>query len=323
MTANPTPAPTPTPTGLHGPAAPLLVSTPADLRAATSALLDRARSRGGAGTGQPSLGLVPTMGGLHAGHAQLARAARDGNDVVVVSIFVNPLQFGDQADLDRYPRTLDEDLLLLGGCGVDVVFAPSVEDMYPGGEPLVRVSAGRMGEVLEGASRPGHFDGMLTVVAKLLNLGLPGTAADYRAYFGEKDAQQLALIRRMVLDLDVPVRIEGVPIVRDADGLALSSRNRFLGADERRAALVLSRVLHTLRERALDGRPLDLTAARVEIGAEDGVELDYLEVVDPSSFAPPAPAGEARGGTGPTLAVVAARVGSVRLIDNILLAGVA
>ncbi|MFJ6002084.1 pantoate--beta-alanine ligase [Arthrobacter sp. NPDC092385] len=286
-------------------------------------MLDRARSRRAGGAGQPSLGLVPTMGGLHAGHAELARVARNGNDVVVVSIFVNPLQFGDQGDLDRYPRTLDEDLRLLGGCGVDVVFAPSVEDMYPGGEPLVRVGAGRMGEVLEGASRPGHFDGMLTVVAKLLNLGLPGTAAHYRAYFGEKDAQQLALIRRMVLDLNVPVRIEGVPIVRDADGLALSSRNRFLGADERRAALVLSRVLRTLRERALDGRPLDLAAARAEIAGEDGVELDYLEVVDPSSFTPPAPAHEGRTGADPVLAVVAARVGTVRLIDNTFLPGVA
>lgn len=308
-----------TSTGTPRPATPLLVSTPADLRAATTALLDDARNRRGAGAGRPSLGLVPTMGGLHEGHATLARTAREADDVVVVSVFVNPLQFGDQADLDRYPRTLDADLRLLGGCGTDIVFAPSVEDMYPGGEPLVRVSAGRMGEVLEGASRPGHFDGMLTVVAKLLNLGLPGTGADYRAYFGEKDAQQLALIRRMVLDLNVPVRIEGVPIVRDADGLALSSRNRFLAADERRAALVLSRVLGTLRDGARDGVPPDLPAARAEILAERGVDLDYLEIVDPSSFAP---AGhDAR--TAPALAVVAARVGAVRLIDNAFLPPVA
>ncbi|WP_104181120.1 pantoate--beta-alanine ligase [Arthrobacter sp. B0490] len=302
-----------TPTGTPRPATPLLVSTPAALRAATTALLDDARSR--AQGGRPSLGLVPTMGGLHEGHATLARTAREATDVVVASIFVNPLQFGDPADLERYPRTLDDDLRLLGECGVDVVFAPSVQDMYPGGEPLVRLSAGRMGEVLEGASRPGHFDGMLTVVAKLLNLGLPGTEADYRAYFGEKDAQQLALVRRMVLDLDVPVRIEGVPIVRDADGLALSSRNRFLGAGERRAALVLPRVLETLRSRALTGAPLDLPAARAEVDAEEGVDLDYLEIVDPSSFAP---AGDgARPGR--PLAVVAARVGAVRLIDNAFL----
>ncbi len=307
-----------TSTGTPRPATPLLVSTPADLRAATTALLDGARTRHGAG--RPSLGLVPTMGGLHEGHATLARTAREASDVVVVSVFVNPLQFGDRADLDRYPRTLDDDLRLLGGCGTDIVFAPSVEDMYPGGEPLVRVSAGRMGEVLEGASRPGHFDGMLTVVAKLLNLGLPGTGADYRAYFGEKDAQQLALIRRMVLDLNVPVRIEGVPIVRDADGLALSSRNRFLAADERRAALVLSRVLGALRTRARDGAPLDLPAARAEITAEAGVDLDYLEIVDPSSFAP---AGHDGARPGPALAVVAARVGAVRLIDNAFLPPVA
>ncbi|WP_043442847.1 pantoate--beta-alanine ligase [Arthrobacter sp. L77] len=303
-----------TPTGPDSPALPLLVSTPADLRAATATLLDAAPSR--AADDPPSLGLVPTMGGLHAGHAALAGAARAANDVVVASVFVNPLQFGDQADLERYPRTLDEDLRLLGARGVDLVFAPAVEDMYPGGEPLVRVSAGPMGEVFEGASRPGHFDGMLTVVAKLLHLAQPATRARYRAYFGEKDAQQLALIRRMVLDLNLPVHIEGVPIVRDADGLALSSRNRFLAGDERAAALVLSRTLAALRDRAARGEPLDLAAARTQIAAEEGVDLDYLDVVDPASFAP-------AGGPGPerpaALAVVAARVGAVRLIDNILL----
>ncbi|WP_258058808.1 pantoate--beta-alanine ligase [Arthrobacter sp. B1805] len=305
-----------TSTGTDSPATPLLVSSAAKLRAATAELLERARDRRGSSDVPPSLGLVPTMGGLHEGHASLASTARRANDVVVVSIFVNPLQFGDQADLDRYPRTLDDDLRLLAACGVDVVFAPGVEEMYPGGEPLVRVSAGRMGEVLEGASRPGHFDGMLTVVAKLLNLGLPGTTADYRAYFGEKDAQQLALIRRMVLDLDVPVSIQGVPIVRDADGLALSSRNRFLEHDERSAALVLSRVLRGLHDRASRGEPLDLNSARADIAAEDLVDLDYLEVVDPSSFAVPGDDGERAG---QRLAVVAARVGAVRLIDNTLL----
>lgn len=317
-----------TDTGTHSPATPLLVSTPAELSAATAALLDGARSRHGAARGRPGLGLVPTMGGLHAGHAVLARTAREANDVVVVSIFVNPLQFGDQADLARYPRTLDDDLRLLGTCGVDVVFAPSVDDMYPGGEPLVRVSAGRMGEVLEGASRPGHFDGMLTVVAKLLNLGSPSTWAAYHAYFGEKDAQQLALIRRLVLDLNVPVRIHGVPIVRDSDGLALSSRNRFLSEDGRRAALVLSRALRALRERAESGKPLDVAAARAEITAERGIELDYLDVVDPMSFALTGDDTGDGAGDGAvrataqgdrTLAVVAARVGAVRLIDNTFL----
>ncbi|PPB48471.1 pantoate--beta-alanine ligase [Arthrobacter pityocampae] len=307
-----------------GPSLPLLVSTPADLREATAGLLGSARSRMAADD-RPSLALVPTMGGLHAGHAALAQAARTANDVVVASVFVNPLQFGDQADLDRYPRTLDEDLLLLGAQGVDVVFAPGVGDMYPGGEPLVRVSAGPMGEVLEGASRPGHFDGMLTVVAKLLNLAQPATRAAYRAYFGQKDAQQLALIRRMVVDLNMPVRIEGVPIVRDADGLALSSRNRFLAGHERSAALVLSRVLAALRDRAVRGEPLDLAAARSQVTAEEGVDLDYLDVVEPDTFSPIGepravePTGSAGAEPPAALAVVAARVGAVRLIDNSLL----
>ncbi|MHA7240706.1 pantoate--beta-alanine ligase [Arthrobacter sp. TMS1-12-1] len=302
------------PIGPASQASPLLVSTPAELRVATAALLDAARP--GVADERPSLGLVPTMGGLHAGHAALARAARAADDVVVASVFVNPLQFGDQADLARYPRTLDDDLRLLTECGVDILFAPSVEDMYPGGEPLVRVSAGLLGGLFEGASRPGHFDGMLTVVAKLLNLAQPATRAGYRAYFGEKDAQQLALIRRMVLDLNVPVRVEGVPIVRDADGLALSSRNRFLGEDERSAALVLSRTLAALRDRAARGEPLDLAAARAQITAVDGVDLDYLDVVDPATFAPAEDLGpEPRE----ALAVVAARVGAVRLIDNTFL----
>jgi pantoate--beta-alanine ligase len=314
-----------TPTGTSAPPIPLVVSTAAELRAATSSLLGRAASRRTAPGAPPSLGLVPTMGGLHEGHAALARTAHAQNTVVVASIFVNPLQFGDRADLERYPRTLDADLRLLAGCGVDVVFAPSVEDMYPGGDPLVRISAGRMGEVLEGASRPGHFDGMLTVVAKLLNLGLPGVTAEYRAYFGEKDAQQLALIRRMVLDLDIPVRIEGVPTVRDADGLALSSRNRFIRPEERRAALVLSRVLRELRGRAARGEPLDLAAARAEVAGEERVDLDYLDVVDPSSFTPVrsgAEGDERYDGAVRALAVIAARVGAVRLIDNTLLPAV-
>lgn len=307
-----------TSTGKNGRTTPLLVSTPADLRAATAALLERTSGPGNTDH-PPSLGLVPTMGGLHEGHAVLARTAREVNDVVVVSIFVNPLQFGDQADLDRYPRTLPEDLELLGGCGVDIVFAPSVDAMYPKGEPLVRLTAGRLGAVFEGAARPGHFDGMLTVVSKLLHLGMPSTNARYRAYFGEKDAQQLAIIRRMVLDLNIPVAIEGVAIVRDDDGLALSSRNRFLGAEERRGALVLSRVLHGLAEDVRSGCTPDLDAARAAVAAEAGVDLDYLEAVDPASFAPVA---EGALTAAPVLVVVAARVGAVRLIDNVLLPAV-
>ncbi|MEU8544011.1 pantoate--beta-alanine ligase [Streptomyces sp. NPDC048717] len=182
-----------------------------------------------------------TMGALHNGHATLIRAAREhvGPDgTVVVTVFVNPLQFGAGEDLDRYPRTLDADLTLARTAGADAVFAPAVDEVYPGGEPQVRITAGPMGERLEGASRPGHFDGVLTVVAKLLHLTRPDLA-----FFGQKDAQQLALIRRMVRDLNFPVEIVGVPTVREADGLALSSRNRYLSAPERRTALALSRAL--------------------------------------------------------------------------------
>ncbi|MYX75564.1 pantoate--beta-alanine ligase, partial [Streptomyces sp. SID3915] len=188
-----------------------------------------------------------TMGALHDGHATLIRAARKAvgpEGQVVVTVFVNPLQFGEAADLDRYPRTLDADLALAAGAGADAVFAPSVDEVYPGGDPQVRIVAGPMGERLEGASRPGHFDGMLTVVAKLLHLTRPDAA-----FFGQKDGQQLALVRRMVRDLNFGVDIVAVPTVRDPDGLALSSRNRFLSADERRTALALSRALFAARDR--------------------------------------------------------------------------
>lgn len=191
--------------------------------------------------------VVMTMGALHEGHATLVRTARErvgAAGTVVVTVFVNPLQFGAGEDLDRYPRTLDADLALAEAAGADVVFAPAVDEVYPGGEPQVRITAGPMGERLEGASRPGHFDGMLTVVAKLLHLTGPDLA-----FFGQKDAQQLALIRRMVRDLNFPVEIVGVPTVREPDGLALSSRNRYLSAEERRTALALSRALFAARDR--------------------------------------------------------------------------
>ncbi|MEU3339245.1 pantoate--beta-alanine ligase [Streptomyces sp. NPDC006668] len=191
--------------------------------------------------------VVMTMGALHEGHATLIRTAREiaGTDgEVVVTVFVNPLQFGKGEDLDRYPRTLDADVKLAGQSGADVVFAPAVDEVYPGGEPQVRISAGPMGERLEGASRPGHFDGMLTVVAKLLHLTRPDVAL-----YGQKDAQQLALIRRMVRDLNFGVEIVGVPTVREEDGLALSSRNRYLSPAERRTALALSRALFAGRDR--------------------------------------------------------------------------
>ncbi|MFJ5875891.1 pantoate--beta-alanine ligase [Streptomyces sp. NPDC093088] len=218
----------------HAPAA--LVPTAQDLR-------DAVARHGAPGRNA----VVMTMGALHEGHATLIRAARarvGADGFVVVTVFVNPLQFGAGEDLDRYPRTLDADLELAFDAGASVVFAPSADEVYPGGEPQVRITAGPMGERLEGASRPGHFDGMLTVVAKLLHLTAPDLAL-----FGQKDAQQLALIRRMVRDLNFPVEVVGVETVREDDGLALSSRNRYLSAGERRTALALSRALFAGRER--------------------------------------------------------------------------
>lgn len=301
-----------------------LVTTAADLRSESARLLIK---KPGA-----SQGLVPTMGALHEGHSQLARTAVEQNDVVVASIFVNPLQFGEAGDLDRYPRTLDADLALLEAEGVDLAFAPSVDEVYPGGEPLVRVTAGPLGEKWEGASRPGHFDGALTVVAKLLHYGFPGSGLPpsgafassaggglpaYRAYFGQKDAQQLALVRRMVSDLNFPVDIVGVPTVRSADGLALSSRNRFLSDGQREAALVLSRALRLLEDRANAHEPLDLESAQELVASQGLVELDYFEVVDPLTLEPLAENCRETPFRGEALAIIAARVGQVRLIDNV------
>ena len=290
------------------------MTTAARLRAESARLL---KEKGGT-----SQGLVPTMGALHEGHAELARTAVEQNDVVVVSIFVNPLQFGEAVDLERYPRTLDADLALLDAVGVDLVFAPDVDEVYPGGEPLVRISGGPMAGKWEGASRPGHFDGALTVVAKLLHYGMPGAAAGtelpaYRAYFGQKDAQQLALVQRMVADLNFPVEIIPVPIVRSADGLALSSRNRFLSAEEREAALVLSRALHLIEERANAHQPLDLESVQALVESQPLVELDYLDVVDPATLEPLAENCRDTPFRGEGLALIAAKVGPVRLIDNV------
>ena len=291
-----------------------LVTTAAQLRAASARLLAQKD-----GTSQ---GLVPTMGALHEGHAQLARTAVAQNDVVAATIFVNPLQFGEAADLERYPRTLDADLALLDAEGVDLAFAPGVEEVYPGGAPLVRITAGPLGEKWEGASRPGHFDGALTVVAKLLHYGIPGAGLPgggqpaYRAYFGQKDAQQLALVQRMVADLNFPVEIVPVPIVRSADGLALSSRNRFLSADQREAALVLSRALRLIEERANAHEPLDVESAPALVRSQPLVELDYFEVVDPRTLEPLAENCRDTPFRGEGLAIIAATVGPVRLIDN-------
>ncbi|UBI41110.1 pantoate--beta-alanine ligase [Streptomyces mobaraensis] len=260
--------------------------------------------------------VVMTMGALHEGHATLIREARrlagpDGQ--VVVTVFVNPLQFGPNEDLDRYPRTLDADVALAEAAGADAVFAPSVAEVYPGGEPEVRISAGPMGERLEGAHRPGHFDGVLTVVAKLLHLSRPDTAL-----FGQKDAQQLAMIRRMVRDLNFPVEIVGVPTVREADGLALSSRNRYLSAADRASALELSRALSAAAGAVDRGPSAVREAARAVLDdaatLEPPVVLDYLALIDPADFTE-VPAGF----TGEAVLAVAARVGTTRLIDNIVL----
>jgi pantoate--beta-alanine ligase len=292
-----------------------LVTTAGELRTESARLLT---SKQGS-----SQGLVPTMGALHEGHAQLARTAVEQNDVVVVSIFVNPLQFGDATDLDRYPRTLDADLELLEAEGVDLVFAPGVEEVYPNGEPMVRITSGKIAEKWEGASRPGHFDGALTVVAKLLHFGIPaacgndGAQPRYRAYFGQKDAQQLTLVQRMVADLNFPVEIVPVPTVRADDGLALSSRNRFLSGEEREAALVLSRALRLVEERAIAHQPLDLDSAVALVESQPLVKLDYFEVVDPGTLEPLAENCRETPFRGEGLAIIAARVGAVRLIDNV------
>lgn len=295
-----------------------VVRTKAELRSEIARLVDEHAGR--RGEGAASLGLVATMGALHNGHRMLAEAAVADNDVVVASVFVNPLQFGDPNDLARYPRTLDADAALLESVGVDLVFAPSVEEMYPGGDPLVRVTAGPLGEKWEGASRPGHFDGVLTVVSKLFHLASPGPVAGrptaFRAYFGQKDAQQLAIVRRMVKDLDFAVEVVGVPIVRAEDGLALSSRNQFLGEEDREAALVLSRALRLMDERASAHEPLVPDDAVALIESQPGVGLDYFEVVDPDTLEPLAFNCRETPFTGEALAIVAARVGDVRLIDN-------
>jgi pantoate--beta-alanine ligase len=243
------------------------------------------------------------MGALHAGHTALLDRVRAECDLLVTSIFVNPLQFGPGEDLARYPRTLDDDLELCAAHGVDLVFTPDVETVYPGGDPQVTVSPGPLGDELEGASRPGHFAGVLTVVAKLLNLVSPQLAA-----FGEKDYQQLVLIRRMVSDLCMPVEVVGVPTVRDQDGLATSSRNRYLSHEQRTTALALSHALQAGRSAGSQGPSEAVLAAGDVLVKEPDIELDYLALRAPDLG--PAPAeGEAR-------MLVAAKIGATRLIDN-------
>jgi pantoate--beta-alanine ligase len=273
---------------------PVVAHTRSELKAAREALSSR------------DVAVVMTMGALHDGHAQLIRAARQRHDHVVVTIFLNPLQFGPKEDLSRYPRTFDADLEICTTAGVDVIFAPTPDVVYPDGDPGVRVSAGPLGEVLEGASRPGHFDGVLTVVGKLLHL----TAAR-SAYFGQKDAQQLLLIRRMVRDIDFPVDVVSVPTVRESDGLAMSSRNMYLTASDRETALCLSRALRAGGEAAAYGPSAIRRAAREVLVEEPLALVDYLVLVHPQTLAdvPEWYRGEA-------LLAVAARVGTTRLIDN-------
>jgi pantoate--beta-alanine ligase len=278
-----------------------LVRAKAELREA----LAKARASGG------SIGLVPTMGYLHDGHLSLLRSAREECDTVVMSLFVNPAQFGPDEDLERYPRDEERDLRLAAESGVDIVYAPPVEEVYPDGFST-HVAVGGLTEVLCGdASRrgPEHFRGVTTVVAKLFNSVQPDIA-----YFGQKDAQQVAVIRRMARDLDFPVRIEALPTVREPDGLAMSSRNAYLEPADRERAAAISRALRLAAERArADSLEAGIAAARHEL-EEAGIEPEYLEARDARELEPVA---ELNGR--PVLVAVAARVGAARLIDNVLI----
>jgi pantoate--beta-alanine ligase len=257
--------------------------------------------------GDGDVAVVMTMGALHDGHATLIRTARRRAAHVVVTIFLNPLQFGPREDLSRYPRTFDADMEICTAAGVDLVFAPTPDVVYQDGDPGVRISAGPLGNVLEGQARPGHFDGMLTVVAKLLHLTRPDSA-----YFGQKDAQQLLLIRRMARDLDFPVEVVSVPTVREPDGLAMSSRNMYLTPSDREVALCLSRALRAGADAAAEGPSAIRRAARAVLVREPLALIDYLVLVHPATLedVPEWYRGEA-------LLAVAGRVGTTRLIDNL------
>ena len=260
-----------------------------------------------------SIGLVPTMGALHAGHLSLVRRARTQNDVVIASIFVNPLQFGPNEDLAKYPRSFDEDCAKLGAEGVEIVFAPSVEEMYPDGASTFVYVEG-LSEKLDGKSRPGHFKGVTTVVAKLFHI-IP---AD-QAYFGQKDAAQVAVLRKMVRDQNMDIDLVVCPIVREKDGLALSSRNAYLSESERNRALVLHRALMRVQMLADTGEAnaAKLAEAGREVIAEEPMaRLDYFEIVDPDTLEPVT---DVRKGA---LVAVAAWIGSTRLIDNLMVSGV-
>jgi len=276
--------------------------TISDMRAASRAVLHAGKR----------LGLVPTMGALHEGHLSLIRAAKSQCDAVAASIFVNPLQFGPNEDLAKYPRDFDRDCELLKKEGVDFLFAPSVEEMYPAGA-VTHVTVEGLSDKLCGKSRPGHFRGVTTVVSKLFHIVEPDVA-----FFGQKDAAQLAIIRRMVRDLNFPVEIEACPIIRESDGLAMSSRNAYLNAQERKAALALYRALKRVQELFDQGERNAATladAGKRVFKEEKSARLDYLEIVDPDSL-------EALTEVKKTaLAAVAGFVGTTRLIDNVVLSG--
>ncbi len=275
---------------------PVVVETIAALRAELAAR----RANGG------TVALVPTMGALHDGHLALVERATELADVVVVSIFVNPLQFGPEEDLDSYPRDLSGDLETLDALDVAFVFAPTASEMYPSGNTHVKVTGGQVASLFEGRARPGHFDGVLTVVAKLLGIARP----DF-VLFGQKDAQQVFLVQRMVADLNIAAQVEVVETVRADDGLALSSRNRYLNADERRAAVAISRALEAAASGADRGIDAVLAAAQSVFMDSRLVKLEYLKVVNPRTFLP-----VDDGYRGPARVLIAARVGSARLIDN-------
>ncbi len=260
--------------------------------------------------GKSDTGFVPTMGYLHEGHASLIQKAREENDIVVASIFVNPLQFGPSEDLDRYPRSLEQDLTLCASEGVDLVFAPSVRDMYGENPVLTRVHVDQLGDHLCGASRPGHFDGVCTVVAKLFQIVMPD-----KAYFGKKDAQQWRIIRRMVADLSIDVSIVPCPIIRERDGLAKSSRNVYLTSEQRRDAPILQQVLQDVLRRFQDGeRNVEKLRDRAieRLRTVPGLRLDYLSFVDDATLSPVTTVGE----NDSVLCAIAGYFGSTRLIDN-------
>jgi pantoate--beta-alanine ligase len=256
------------------------------------------------------LGLVPTMGALHEGHLALVRAAKAECDIAAVSIFVNPTQFGPNEDFSKYPRTFEQDCALLEREGVDLIFAPIVEDMYPAGASTFVLVEG-VSERLDGASRPGHFRGVTTVVSKLFHIVCP-----HKAFFGQKDAAQVAVLRKMVRDLNCPLQLVVCPIVREPDGLAMSSRNRYLSEKERQQALVLQRALGEVEERAAAGETKSwalIEAARTVFASEPDVRIDYVAIVDPDTLID---IPDVRGGA---LVAVAAFVGTTRLIDNLVL----